>query len=271
MFWVRSAWVPTDRLTLLNAALLLLVAAVAWVGVVVQATAMPAMGDGAMGDTMPDAAPPLLDPVVALGFVGAWVVMMAAMMLPSALPMVLLYRTAPRGQAARGKGLVPTWVFALGYLLVWAAFGMGVYLASRLVARALASSMTLAEWAPYGVAAVLLAAGAYQFTPLKRVCLRACQHPLGFLMRHWKPGPIGALRMGIEHGAYCAGCCWGLMAVLVVAGAMGLAWVLLIAVIVAAEKLLPRGQWAAWATGGLLLALGVAVVLQPELAMRIRA
>jgi predicted metal-binding membrane protein len=117
---------------------------------------------------------------------------------------------------------------------------------------------------------VLLAAGVYQFTPLKGVCLRACQSPLAFLLGHWKPGLGGALRMGLEHGLYCCGCCWGLMAVLVAAGAMGLVWVVLIALAVFGEKLLPRGQWAARMIGVLLLALGVVVALQPSLAILVR-
>jgi predicted metal-binding membrane protein len=117
---------------------------------------------------------------------------------------------------------------------------------------------------------VLLLAGAYQLTPLKRACLRACQSPLAFLLGHWKPGSLGALRMGVEHGLYCCGCCWGLMAVLVVAGAMGLAWVVLIAVVVFVEKLLPRGQWTASVAGVLLIALGALVALQPGVATLIR-
>jgi predicted metal-binding membrane protein len=260
MFSLRSG---PDRLTLITGGLLLLVAGAAWVGVVRQATSM---GGATMGVTTPMAPSPLVSLADLVAFVLAWQVMMAAMMLPSALPMLLLYRTAARGQA-----FVPTWVFVLGYLLVWAGFGVLVYLASQLVALALASMMALADAAPYGVAVVLLAAGVYQFTPLKRVCLRACQSPLAFLMGHWKPGPVGALRMGWEHGLYCCGCCWGLMAVLVAAGAMGLAWVVLVALAVFVEKLLSRGQWAAWGTGLLLLALGGLVALQPGVAMLVRA
>jgi len=143
-------------------------------------------------------------------------------------------------------------------------------MASRVVDAMLARETALVRWVPFGVAAVLLAAGLYQFTPLKRVCLRACQSPLGFLMRHWKAGRFGALRMGIEHGAYCCGCCWALMAVLVAAGAMGLSWVLLIAVVVAAEKLLPWGQWASRGTGIGLLGLGTLIALQPQLALMLR-
>src|SRR5205085_8479551 len=133
----------------------------AWVGVLLQASAMrgTGMAGAAMGDELAPAGP-FLDPAGLVVFVGAWAVMMAAMMLPSATPMILLYRTVARGQAARGKGLVPTWVLALGYLATWAAFGLLVYLAGRLVALALTASLPLAAWAPYGVAAVLVVAGA---------------------------------------------------------------------------------------------------------------
>ena len=260
-----------NSISLLTLALLSLVTIAAWVGVVNDATTMAA-GDADMGSGMLFTHAGPLGTVTGLAaFVAAWVVMMAAMMLPSAAPMILLYRTVARGQAARGNLLVPTWIFVLGYLVVWAAFGGVVYLAGAFLSVVIESDPRRAAWAPYGVAFVLLAAGAYQFTALKLRCLRSCQSPLHFLMVHWKAGRWGALRMGLEHGAYCSACCWGLMAVLVAAGAMGLRWVLLIALVVAAEKLLPRGEWAAWITGALLLALGVAVVIQPELARALHA
>lgn len=253
-----------DRVGVITLALLLLVTVAAWAGVVVQAAAMPMSDDRATSVSL------LLGPTGMLAFVAAWVMMMAAMMLPSAAPMILLYGAVARGRATRGDPLVPTWIFVLGYLAVWAAVGGAVFLADRLVGAALERDARLAAWAPYGVALVLLAAGAYQFTPLKRVCLNACQSPLGFLARHWRAGSTGAFRMGLEHGWYCSGCCWGLMAVLVAAGAMGLAWVLLIALVVAAEKLLPMGGWAARLTGAALLALGVLVALQPRLVLAMR-
>jgi predicted metal-binding membrane protein len=258
-----------SRLSLLTLALLLLVTIAAWAGVIVQATSM-ATGGPSTGAAMSQGMRPLITMAGLVAFVAAWVVMMAAMMLPSATPMILLYRVATRGHAARGNPLASTWLFVLGYLVVWAAFGVVVYLAGQLASAAFRSNTRVAAWAPYGVALVLLAAGLYQFTPLKRVCLRACQSPLGFLMSHWRPGPAGAFRMGVEHGWYCTGCCWGLMAVLVAAGAMGLAWVLLIALVVAAEKLLPRGEWAARITGVVLLALGALVAAQPQIALVLR-
>lgn len=255
-----------NRFPLITLALLSIVTFAAWAGVVIEASAM-ATGGHSMGNEMSSGAGPLVTTAGLVGFVAAWVVMMAAMMLPSAAPMILLYRTVARAQAARGSLLVPTWIFVLGYLVVWATFGVVVYLAGQLVRAAIDGDTRLATWAPYGVALVLLAAGAYQFTPLKLRCLRACQSPLRFLVGHWKPGRRGAFGMGLEHGSYCAVCCWGLMVVLVAAGAMGLSWVLVIALVVAAEKLLPRGQWAARIAGFLLVALGVLVAAQPQLAL----
>ena len=258
-----------DRLGLITLALLLLVTIAAWAGVIIQAISMTTGGPSAGAD-MSAGMGPLITLAGLVAFIAAWAVMMTAMMLPSAAPTVLLYRAMTREHAAQGNPLASTWIFVLGYLVVWAAFGAIVYVAGQLASAAFRGDMRLAEWAPYAVALVLLGAGAYQFTPLKRVCLRACQSPLGFLMSHWRPGPGGAFRMGLAHGLYCTGCCWGLMAVLVAAGAMGLAWVLLIALVVAAEKLLPRGEWAARITGLVLLALGVLVAAQPQIALVLR-
>ncbi|HXJ83265.1 MAG TPA: DUF2182 domain-containing protein [Candidatus Methylomirabilis sp.] len=198
----------------------------------------------------------------ALAFVASWGVMMTAMMLPSALPMISLYGATQRGGAApRG---VPVAVFTLVYLAMWAASGVPVYLAH-------AALMALSPRAfAYGVTAILLGAGVFQLSPLKQACLRACRSPLGFLLGHWRAGLRGSLALGWSHAMYCLGCCWALMLVLVAAGAMGLAWVLLIAAIVAAEKLLPRGDWIARATGGAFLLLGVAVALRPNLVTALR-
>lgn len=261
-----------DRGTLLTGVALLAIAAVAWAGVLVQATMgdMEAMGGadgsmamaGGMAGAGPSAAP---------AFLASWLVMMMAMMLPSALPMVLLYRTVARGRTGSGHATGPTWIFVLGYLLIWGLFGVPVYLASLAVDAAVAADPMVVSVLPYAAAAVLVAAGAYQFTPLKQVCLRKCRGPLGFLMERWRDGRGGALRMGAEHGAYCVGCCWGLMAVLVAAGAMGLAWVSLIALAVFVEKLLPRGELAARLVGAGLTALGVIVAANPALVMALRA
>jgi predicted metal-binding membrane protein len=188
----------------------------------------------AMGDGMPMGAGLWL---------GAWTVMMAAMMLPSAAPLVLLY-------GRRSDTLASTLLMA-GYLLTWAFVGLAAY----------AVDMRLPDPGNGVVAAVLIAAGIYQFTPLKSACLRRCRSPVDFLVTHWQAGRLGALRIGLEHGAYCVGCCWALMAVLVVAGAMGLVWVVAIAAAVAAEKLLPGGPWLGRVGGIALLVAGIVVAL----------
>jgi predicted metal-binding membrane protein len=201
------------------------------------------------------------------GFVAAWAVMMAAMMLPSATPMIALYGAIHRGRDETGQAAAPTALFALTYLVVWAVVGLPVYLLG-LAAGAVFGMDGISP--TYGVALVLVAAGVYQLTPLKTVCLRACRSPVGFLMGHWWPGAAGALRLGLAHALYCVGCCWALMAVLVAAGAMGLAWVVLIALAVFAEKVLPRGELTARAIGVGLIALGVWVLVQPEIAAALR-
>ena len=177
-------------------------------------------------------------------WLGAWTVMMAAMMLPSASPLVLLY-------SRRSDTLASTLLMA-GYLLTWAFVGLAAY----------AVAMRLPDPGDGAVAAVLIAAGVYQFTPLKSACLRRCRSPVDFLVTHWQAGRLGALRIGLEHGAYCVGCCWALMAVLVVAGAMGLVWVVAIAAAVAVEKLLPGGRWLGRGVGGIaLLVAGIVIAL----------
>jgi predicted metal-binding membrane protein len=248
-----------DRASALTGAVLAVVALLAWLGVVGQAGSMS--GDG-IADPM--GAPALAG---AGAFVVAWAVMMAAMMLPSATPMIALYGAIHRGNAATGQAGVPTALFALTYLVVWAALGVPVYL----LGIAAGAFFGMDGVAPaYGVALALVAAGAFQLTPLKTVCLRACRSPLGFLMGHWRAGTAGTLRLGLAHALYCVGCCWALMAVLVAAGAMGLAWVILIALAVFAEKLLPRGELTARVIGVGLIALGATVLVRPELAVVLR-
>ena len=197
---------------------------------------------------------PMNDP---LTFIAAWTVMMIAMMIPSSAPMFLLYRMSA-GDGARSE--LRTLAFGAGYLLVWAAVGVLVLVLQRLVDAAMRPDLRA-----LAVAGVLAAAGAYQFTSLKTTCLRACQTPADFLVQHWRGGTLGPLRLGIDHGAYCLGCCWALMAVLVVAGGMGLAWVALIALIVLVEKLVPRAKWFSAAVGVAFLLGAVVVMLRPDL------
>jgi predicted metal-binding membrane protein len=156
---------------------------------------------------------------------------------------------------------VPTWIFVGGYLLVWAAAGAGVYVLVQFAADALDyfGVADRAAWGPLVLGATLVAAGLYQFTPLKRVCLNHCRSPLAFVALHWRDGPGGAVRMGISHGAYCLGCCWALFAILVVAGIMSLAWMLLLTLVVFAEKVVPHGPRVSAGIGFALIALGLVV------------
>jgi predicted metal-binding membrane protein len=199
-----------------------------------------------------------------LAYVGGWAIMMTAMMLPSALPMIALYGAIQRGAVATAAKGVPTAVFTLAYLGLWAATGVPVYFAHSLLMALPGPALS------YVIALVLLAAGIYQLSPLKQVCLRTCRSPLGFLLGRWRGGWRGTLALGWSHAVYCLGCCWALMLVLVAAGAMGLAWVLLITAVVAAEKLFPGGEWIARITGGALLLLGAGVALRPDLVTVLR-
>jgi predicted metal-binding membrane protein len=195
--------------------------------------------------------------------------MMVAMMLPSAAPMILLYRTVTGRLPPYEDPSIPVVLFAAVYLLLWLLFGVPVYLASVAVANLSLRSPWLHAAMPYLLAGVLVAAGVYQFTAVKRACLRHCEQPLEFLMRQWRGGYRASLRLAVAHASYCIGCCWGLMVILVAAGAMSLPWVLAIAVIVFAEKVLPRGGRTARLVGVALIVLGLAVALRPELASRL--
>jgi predicted metal-binding membrane protein len=232
-------------------------------GVVVPEGAAGAMAgmDGMAGAGMGGMAAGGWSPGAFAAFVVAWGVMMAAMMLPAVTPMLLLYRTMANRRKHSGAGLAATWILAAGYLLVWTAIGAAVYAVVQ-IASGFAGRLDVPErqtWAPLALGGVLILAGLYQFTPLKRACLRHCQSPIGFVMGHWREGRLGALRMGLVHGAYCLGCCWALFTVLVAAGVMSLAWMLLLTLVVFAEKILPRGQQVAGVVGVAFIVLGVLV------------
>ena len=192
-------------------------------------------------------------PVLAL--IAMWWVMMAAMMLPSAAPAILLYAHVRRSRGPDAKIAQP-WVFLTGYLGVWLLFSVGAARAQWTMAR---SGVT----APgnLGQSALLLAAGIYQLSPLKSACVDHCRSPAQFISRHWRPGSLGALRLGLLHGAYCVGCCWALMLLLFVGGVMNLLWVVVLAVIVAAEKLLPNGLWLGRIAGLALIGWGGTLLL----------
>lgn len=258
-----------DRASVITAAAVVGLGVLAWVGVVSDASMASMSGtemalDGMNGMTMMSAGG---GPSVqsAMAFLVSWSVMMTAMMLPNAAPMVALYGAIHRHAGQTGQKGIATAVFALLYLFAWLLFGIPVYGAQITIDALVEASPTLAGLLPYALAVVLVISGGYQFSPLKTACLRACQSPLGFLMARWRPGLLGTLRLGLAHAVYCIGCCWALMLVLVAAGAMGLHWVLLIAAVVAAEKLAPRGVLVARAAGGALVVLGVLVATNPVL------
>jgi predicted metal-binding membrane protein len=202
----------------------------------------------------------------ALGFyVTTWVVMMAAMMFPSIAPMVLMYVGLQRGRRERGLSapVGATATFVSGYLVIWAAAGLVGYLVLTLGRELDGGFFAWDRAGRWASVAVLLVAAAYEFTPLKAACLRRCRSPLGFLVSEWRDGRIGALRMGIVHGGWCIGCCWALMAALFALGAMSLAWMIVIAILIAVEKMLP---WRAAATTGvaaILVGLAIGVAAAP--------
>ena len=188
-----------------------------------------------------------------------WAAMMVAMMLPSAAPAILLYGTVHRH--SHGVGAPPTLAFLAGYLACWTGFAMlAAALQLTLERAALASPMTMAINSREAVAGLLIAAGLYQLSPLKNACLGKCRSPAQFLSRYYRPGAWGAARLGLLHGAFCVGCCWLLMALLFVGGVMNLAWIALLALLVAAEKLLPKGDWIARIAGVAMIVWGVALV-----------
>lgn len=198
-------------------------------------------------------------------YLGMWVSMMAAMMLPAAAPMILMFGTVYRQKRARGGAFVPTWVFVAGYLAVWATFGAYAWGLGEVGNNLAAAIPLLGPLSPRLAAAAMLAAGAYQLTPLKQRCLAHCRSPLSFVLHHWRPGVGGALRMGAEHGVYCVGCCWVLFLLLVVVGLSSLPWMGLVTLIVCAEKLLPRARPVTLGVAALLAALGLLTLARPDL------
>jgi predicted metal-binding membrane protein len=240
---VRSGRLPTILV-------LLAVAALCWVVVV------PLMGGAHERD----------DPGSLGVFAGIWVLMMAAMMLPSVWPTVLVYQrlqAARRGSAERGVPMGPG-LLVVGYLAAWTAAGLVGFAILEAGRSMQVDALSWDRGGPLLAGGVIVAAAVYQLTPLKDVCLRHCRGPFSFLLEHWRPGSLGAVRMGMRHGVWCIGCCWALMASLFALGIMSIPWMVVIATFIGAEKLLP---WRRTATGTVtvaLLVLGIAVALVPE-------
>jgi predicted metal-binding membrane protein len=186
-----------------------------------------------------------------------WTEMMVAMMIPSAAPMILMFAGVNRKRREQERPFTPTAVFVLGYLAVWTGFSALAALAQwTLHGLALLSPMMVST-SPVLGGALLLAAGVFQWTPLKNACLNHCRSPLGFLLTDWREGTSGAFLMGLKHGAFCAGCCWFLMALLFVAGVMNIWWVAVISVLVLMEKVAPRGLWLGRLAGVFLAGWGI--------------
>jgi len=247
-----TPWLKRDRL-LVSLGLVGLVA-LAWLDLLRRAGAL---SPGSLGHemAMPRTAPWGTADGAATAIM--WAVMMAAMMLPSAAPVLLLFSTVNRKRGAQGPPAVPTAMFLLGYLLVWGGFSLLATAAQWGLHALMLLSPGLAIASPLLGGLILGAAGAYQFTPLKKACLVHCQSPLDFLLTRWREGAGGALRMGLRHGAYCLGCCWVLMALLFVGGVMNLTWIALIAGFVLLEKVVARGMLVSRLAGSLLLVWGV--------------
>jgi predicted metal-binding membrane protein len=253
----RSAMSLLSRqVTVTTTVLLLVFAGAAWVLVVVQARGMSGMilGLGQVGTGMPN-------PMAAPLFMAMWLTMMVAMMFPAVAPIVMAHRHVVR---SRGEGELPTVAFILGYLVVWTAIGL-VPLVAFLGFRDLGMDSS-ASWLSLLSGGILVVAGAYQFTPLKSACLRACRNPLTFVLQHdFRSGSRGALRAGISHGAYCLGCCLGLMSILVVVGLMNLVWMAGLTLVFLAEKNWRHGVALSRVAGSAVAVVGLLVVLRPAI------
>jgi len=192
-------------------------------------------------------------------FLSVWAVMMAAMMLPSVAPTVALY-----AKLKHTRALGAPLLFTSGYLLVWIAVGLGTYLLARIGAELSGGVLAWDRAGRWLAGATLLIAAAYELTPLKDVCLGKCRTPLGFLLGNWREGLLGAVNMGIRHGAWCVGCCWALMASLFALGVMSIVWMAVVAGLIAFEKLIPSRRAATYGTAAVLIVVGVLMLFAPD-------
>jgi predicted metal-binding membrane protein len=192
-------------------------------------------------------------------FLGVWVVMMAAMMFPSVSPTVALYSRMTNGQS-----VVRPLIFALGYLVTWTGAGVLAFAVAYAGGRAVGDVFTWDRGGRWVAATTLIVAAVYELTPLKDACLGKCRSPLGLLLGSWREGPLGALRMGAQNGAWCVGCCWALMASFFALGIMSAVWMAMVAGLIAIEKTLPWRRLATYGTAGILLALGVLLFAIPN-------
>jgi len=230
-------------------ALLIAAAAVAWALLVRQQSGM-------------DMYTPTMGMTAAL-FLAVWLIMMVAMMFPAVAPMILTFHQVQSGRRRGGSGFVATWIFIAGYMLVWTAAGVAAYLAAAAGERmAIDADFDPVTEVRIG-GAILIVAGLYQVSPLKKICLSKCQTPLGFVVTSWREGAAGALRMGLSHGVYCLGCCWLLFVILFPLGMMNIAALATITLLIFAEKTFQAGQRVAQSVGLMLIGYGAAVVAVP--------
>ena len=229
---------------------LLTVAALSWV-VVVRQAGMTGSASPTMGMTIPL-------------FLVAWVAMMVAMMFPTAAPMIMMFGAVSAGKRQRGQAFVPTSIFVCSYLLVWIAFGVLAYGVALGVDALSSQSMWVMNNASRAGGILLVAAGLYQLSPLKNICLAKCRSPLSFILTSWRDGRAGALWMGLKHGAYCFGCCWLLFAILFPLGVMNIAAMVALTLLIFAEKSLPIGTLSARVAGAALVGYGSLVIFIPH-------
>ena len=190
-----------------------------------------------------------------------WTVMMIAMMLPSAAPMILLFEKVGQRRASQNRTAVAPSVFMAGYLVVWVVFSLAATLLNGLFHGSGLLTSVMGRATPLVAGGLLIAAGFFQWTPLKHACLEHCRSPIVFLMANWQDGHAGALRMGVHHGIYCVGCCWLLMALLFVLGVMNIAWIAVLAAFVLLEKIVPQGVILSRVTGIVLVFWGGIVLM----------
>jgi predicted metal-binding membrane protein len=242
---------PLARERALILTLVLGLSIAAWALLVWQAGAMRS---GAMGLTMG---------MSGALFLAIWVVMMVATMFPAAASMILMFDRIAASKRQRAQAFVPTWVFIGGYLLIWTLFGALAYVFASVADRVAGQSMWLMANASRIGGAVLIAAGLYQLSPLKSVCLSRCRTPTQFIMTSWRDGYGGALRMGIEHGLFCVGCCWLLFLIVFPLGMMNIVALGLLTTLIFAEKALPVGVLASRLAAAALIVYGIVVLVAP--------
>jgi predicted metal-binding membrane protein len=248
---MEAVGLPVSRVRLALIGALIALAALAWL---VVARRMGGMDAG-----------PGTDPGTLGFYTLSWVVMMAAMMFPSIVPMVLAFSSIQQRRRSRGAvhENVSTSVFVAGYIVSWTVFGLAAYAVFIWVRALSIGALSWSHDGRYLAGAVLVAAATYQLTPVKGTCLQRCRGPLEFVLEHWREGPLGALRMGAIHGAWCVGCCWMLMAALFALGVMSIPWMIVLAAAIASEKLLPWPRATNRVIAAGLAALGIAVIASP--------